>query len=491
MPADNFDLTAFAPLSPPWNLAQLDANMRGLSDGITNRAVSVTDPAFGAVGDASTDCTAAIVAAIAYVVALGGGIVVFPPGIYMTNPLIVPSNVVFMGPGLGATLRCNSAGSTFILYSNVSSVAWYNIRVDANGLCANTEKYVAPLGLSCALVRHFNFTGMGATDWTVNIADAGGGSQNDVSHISYYASDLRSSNPTGGQWINSAANGLVHHFFGGRMGGPGASPYNVKLETGQLTCYGTELAGATDADVWLTGGQWQQYQGGTESARYIHTDVADTGGYDQSAHQVRGVQMRTSGADSIYHEATRSLIVEGCDAAGDIRIGTNARLIGSGVSFPGGGVQWVTEGNGQLHVVAASLSSGITLRGIVNGDLVDVHAQNGTPAHDSLIRFFNDVGNDTWAWTLGTAAHDMAFRNLTGAYDAMYFLRGTTAASISVGGPNRGPGATIGFPQMPIVTGPPVSSPSVITGFCPFAFEAGADTLWVYNGSAWKSVVLT
>ena len=56
--------------------------------------VSITDAAFGAVGDNETDNTAAIRAALAFVGAAGGGEVVVPaPGVFKTGPMNLTSNV--------------------------------------------------------------------------------------------------------------------------------------------------------------------------------------------------------------------------------------------------------------------------------------------------------------------------------------------------------------------------------------------------------------
>lgn len=49
--------------------------------------------AHGAVGDGSTDCSAAIAAAIAACHAAGGGRVVVPPGVYVSGPIHLRSNV--------------------------------------------------------------------------------------------------------------------------------------------------------------------------------------------------------------------------------------------------------------------------------------------------------------------------------------------------------------------------------------------------------------
>src|SRR5215469_5671593 len=65
---------------------------------------------FGAVGNGSTDDSAAIDSAITAVTAAGGGILFFPPGNFLmsTDTLTPPSNCVVQGSGIGATTITNT-----------------------------------------------------------------------------------------------------------------------------------------------------------------------------------------------------------------------------------------------------------------------------------------------------------------------------------------------------------------------------------------------
>jgi len=87
--------------------------------------------------------------------------------------------------------------------------------------------------------------------------------------------------------------------------------------------------------------------------------------------------------------------------------------------------------------------------------------------------------------------------NNTGANQGGYVhLRPGTSASgddgyallglASIGAADNG-----GFPYMPTISGTPSGAPTAVTGFCAFAFEVSTNKLWIYNGSAWKSVTLT
>jgi len=71
----------------------------------------LTTADFGAVGDATTDATAAIQAALDAAAAAGGGTVFIPAGIYrISNTLLIPSKVHVRGAGRGATVLRGIAG---------------------------------------------------------------------------------------------------------------------------------------------------------------------------------------------------------------------------------------------------------------------------------------------------------------------------------------------------------------------------------------------
>lgn len=87
--------------------------------------------------------------------------------------------------------------------------------------------------------------------------------------------------------------------------------------------------------------------------------------------------------------------------------------------------------------------------------------------------------------------------NNTGANQGGYVhLRPGTSASgddgyALLGLPSIAAADNGGFPYMPTISGTPSGAPTAVTGFCAFAFEVSTNKLWVYNGSAWKSVTLT
>lgn len=98
------------------DVADPDTGIGGTLDKVFGGTVSVKDPRFGAVGDGVADDTAAIQSAIDHAYALGGAVVVVPPGVYMIaadagtsvyNDLggLEMRSGVTLQVGAGATLR--------------------------------------------------------------------------------------------------------------------------------------------------------------------------------------------------------------------------------------------------------------------------------------------------------------------------------------------------------------------------------------------------
>jgi hypothetical protein len=98
---------------------------RDLSDVLTglNCFFNVKDPLYGAVGDGSTDDTAAIQAAITAANAAGGGIVFIPEGTYKTSSSIALTQVVsLLGAGSTQTIIAQSHASNATMSTTTASV---------------------------------------------------------------------------------------------------------------------------------------------------------------------------------------------------------------------------------------------------------------------------------------------------------------------------------------------------------------------------------
>jgi len=63
--------------------------------------------------------------------------------------------------------------------------------------------------------------------------------------------------------------------------------------------------------------------------------------------------------------------------------------------------------------------------------------------------------------------------------------------ALTLGLASRAQAAVGGYPYMPTIAGDPSGTPTAKTGFAPFVFNPTNGKLFIYDGSAWKSVTLT
>lgn len=99
--------------APDWQVI-VDGNPVNLSTAVSSFSgmfINVKDPQFGAIGDGVTNDTVAITNAIAAADDAGGGVIVFPPGTYLTGSISTSvDNIALLGFGQ-ATIRFNSSGN--------------------------------------------------------------------------------------------------------------------------------------------------------------------------------------------------------------------------------------------------------------------------------------------------------------------------------------------------------------------------------------------
>lgn len=104
---------------------------------------------FGAVGNGTTDDTAAIQACIDYVNSLGGGTVFFPAGTYYVGQMYYYPGIAFLGvgpaskllkiPSAAKFLRMFSRLTTPVITTDTPAVSWTNLYLDGNS--ANAPPY--------------------------------------------------------------------------------------------------------------------------------------------------------------------------------------------------------------------------------------------------------------------------------------------------------------------------------------------------------------
>jgi Pectate lyase superfamily protein len=114
-------------------LATTGATQRSVSQWMSEVHLSVRD--FGAVGDGNTDNTAAIQAAVNRCIALNGGVVYIPPGIYKISAAIVVNSLVsvsFVGTGYSSAIVQTSAGANSFTITNSNGFQMSQLYIVAN-----------------------------------------------------------------------------------------------------------------------------------------------------------------------------------------------------------------------------------------------------------------------------------------------------------------------------------------------------------------------
>lgn len=112
--------------------------------------VTVCD--YGAVGDGTTDSTAAFQAAVDYCGTLGGGTVFIPNGNYLIGAITMPDQVSLLGQSsAGSTLIPSTSGITLLASSHSASTANYATFANFKINCGSTASVT---GISLVLCEH-------------------------------------------------------------------------------------------------------------------------------------------------------------------------------------------------------------------------------------------------------------------------------------------------------------------------------------------------
>jgi len=443
---------------------------------------------YGATGDGVTNDTAAIQAAIDAVNAAGGGEVFFPAGTYSVSTLTWKSNVGARGTGsnLGSTGSIikgggSSATTPLIYFHNISGVHFVDIAVDANNVCNETLKFMADINSTCnTMLFEFCFF-IGALVDTIHFAASTSG-PNDVSFMTFLHCNFRS-DPTSGLQSQVRCNaGNAYHvlFINGIMASRNAtSLYNVYIQAGMITLDNVELQNASIADIQSNAGVIRALNCRSEStSQFFHSEASDTGGITDTPHIIQNCM----GADAtvghffIDHRAERTLIMDGNFSATSIRTQSPLGLLELGTHTYSGANGTTQSGGSQLR------SLGVSPR--------EVQLALSAPSYDVFYKMTNtNTGANDYALTAGTAVNDIALRNITNSYNALYIQNGGTFADVAIGG-NKAAGGmaastTVGFVYIPAVDAAPTGTPAGIPGYIPMCVDKNGGKAYIYVGGAW------
>ena len=100
------------------------ANTAGEFTYITSGSYNTNIALYGAVGDGVTDCTAAVTAAIDYLIANGGGTLRIPSGLFLCGPIVrtASCNIAIVGDGRTSRLVHNNVGAELLWITFTSKV---------------------------------------------------------------------------------------------------------------------------------------------------------------------------------------------------------------------------------------------------------------------------------------------------------------------------------------------------------------------------------
>lgn len=169
--ADNIAATAITGLSGTTVQALLESvNSKVTAINPVGGYYVVTDPTYGAVGNGTTDDTAAIQAAIAAANTAGGGTVYFPPGTYVVSAsLTLYANVKLIGHKATIFLKNASNVSAFVSTS-VSNITIEDLKIDAN--YANQTSSVYGIALTGGSGHKIHRVEVQNADYGIAVIDA-------------------------------------------------------------------------------------------------------------------------------------------------------------------------------------------------------------------------------------------------------------------------------------------------------------------------------
>jgi len=151
----------------------------------------------------------------------------------------------------------------------------------------------------------------------------------------------------------------------------------------------------------------------------------------QAPHIIEGVQGSNSGTNFVYNESTRVVAIDGNASTSIVRCGANGVIEKGTHIYTSTSIVDTVDAGGTIR------SKGTTLR--------DVQRRETSPNFEVFYQMSNtQAGYNDWAWCAGSAANDIALRNITASYNALYFENGA-GANIGVNGKSFGGGEKVIF----------------------------------------------
>ena len=386
------------------------------------------------------DITAKVQAAIdaaAAIGTVGGAFVYFPTGTYSVSTLTWKQQVSMIGAGhYSSIIKANTAGtSTLILFENVSRSTIRDIWFNGNNLCNRTWTFRATTSAGSVLFEHVQFTG--ALTYTVELENSVG--PDDIAHVLFIQCYLRSDPVVAltAQFKNGASNGLLITFIGGILSTRNTPSYtNVEISQGTVSFIDTYFSGADTGDIDCVAGCVRVWGGRSESAGFFfRSRAADTTGLSQSPHLFEGFQSSNTGANIFELLGERVTTINACQGAGNIYI--------QGKAVCELGTYTKSDSTYPIDIGSAGGFNG-TVRSLGIAPNKTAEISSVSPNYNPFLTMVNSYVNaNDWAITAGTAVNDLAIRNTSNSYNALYFQNGTGKVSLGINGTSFGGGEAV------------------------------------------------
>lgn len=355
-----------------------------------------------------TDMTAGFLAAAAALPSTGGKILLQGLTYLVTSWSPTKAGLVVEGSGVTSTsIKGSGAGDYTVRFNALSRTHWKDLAIDGGGVkTAAMQMDHGPT--SSNLFENVRWKGGATNSLVMGTASSG----EDISDNTWEGCTIQSDSATGAQLKYRGNDVSSNIMTGGRIStGNGNTAATVALDMNDgssLTLNGVNLLGAAASGTFVvtkTSSVLKMISGHLEGAGGIHTLSTDPR-MDESTPPdfIKGVSFATSEV-AIYHEAPRTMIVEGVRAGGNIRIGTTARLEGKGNVFSPGG-SYVLEGNAELVGADAAKASSVLAE---NNKLADTFLYSVASAANKIsgLWLFDEDGSTTTITDRGTLSHNL------------------------------------------------------------------------------------